>query len=75
MQFLRTKVDRRLEGNIASNFRVIVACFLLVSCFTYCLTLNVESMRSSETSAELRRTTWYCIPEDKTLHIHRYENF
>jgi hypothetical protein len=36
--------------------------------------LKVEAISSSETSVETRRTTRRHIPEDDTLHNHRFEN-
>jgi hypothetical protein len=47
---------------------VLAACFRLVSCFLTLWPLNTEATYSSETSADLRRTTRSCIPQDTTLH-------
>jgi hypothetical protein len=38
------------------------------------LTMNMEVTCSSETSVAFQRTTRHYIPEDRTLHNHRYEN-
>jgi hypothetical protein len=35
----------------------------------------MEAISSSETSVETRRTTRRHIPEDDTLHNHRFEHF
>jgi hypothetical protein len=48
---------------------VLAACLMLVSCSTYSLTLNTEAICSSEIFADFHRTTRYCIPEDRTLHV------
>jgi hypothetical protein len=34
----------------------------------------MEAICSFETLVDFQRTTWYYIPEDSTLHNHRYEN-
>jgi hypothetical protein len=34
----------------------------------------MEAICSSETSVATQQTTWRHIPEDDTLHNHRYEN-
>jgi hypothetical protein len=34
----------------------------------------MEAKYSTETSVDFQRTTWHCIPEDRTLHNHRCEN-
>jgi hypothetical protein len=47
---------------------------MLVSCLVYSPTLKMEVACSSETSADFQRSTQRCIPEDTTLHNHRYEN-
>jgi hypothetical protein len=41
----------------------------------YSSTLIMEAARFSETSVDSVRTTWSYIPEDRTLHNHRCENF
>jgi hypothetical protein len=35
----------------------------------------MEEICSSETSVDIQRTTRFDIPEDRTLHNHRCENF
>jgi hypothetical protein len=46
----------------------------LVSCSAYSSTLKVEAMYSSEAAIDFQRTTWRYIPEDSTLHNHRFDN-
>jgi hypothetical protein len=45
-----------------------------VSCLAYTLTLKMEVTCSSEASVGFQRTTLRYIPEESTLHNHRYEN-
>jgi hypothetical protein len=47
---------------------LLAAYFMLVSCLSYSLTLKMEAMRSSETSADVQRTTWRYILEIGILH-------
>jgi hypothetical protein len=47
---------------------LMVACFLLVPCFTYSWTLKMEVTCSSETSADFRDVDWY-ISGDRTVRI------
>jgi hypothetical protein len=53
---------------------VLSACFLLVWCLGYQSTLKQEAMCSSKTMTDFQQTTWYYIPEDRTLCIHCCEN-
>jgi hypothetical protein len=53
-----------LEGQSTA---VLAACFLLVSCLAYSLTLMTEAV-CSEMSVDFCRTTWHYIPRDSTLH-------
>jgi hypothetical protein len=46
----------------------------LVSCLVYSPTLNIQTKRSSETSAHFKRATHCYIPEDRSLYNHREEN-
>jgi hypothetical protein len=48
-----------------------LGCFLLVATLAYSLTLEMESLRSSETSVS---TTRLYIPDKTILHSHRREN-
>jgi hypothetical protein len=56
------KINRRFWGKW-SNF-----CFILVSSLDYSPTLKMEAICFSEKSVDSQRTTWHCIPEDRTLH-------
>jgi hypothetical protein len=51
---------------------------LLLACATFLVWLTLRSWRwrrcSSETSVDFQRTTQHYIPEDRTLHNHRWEN-
>jgi hypothetical protein len=35
----------------------------------------MEATYSSETSVDFQRTTWLCVPEDRTVDKYRCENF
>jgi hypothetical protein len=48
--------------------------FTIVSCSAYSSILKIEAIFSSETSADIQRTTRLYIPENSTLHDHRCEN-
>jgi hypothetical protein len=43
------------------------ACFMLVSCLAYSMTLKMEATCSSETLVDFQMTMWHCISEDRTL--------
>jgi hypothetical protein len=45
------------------------ACFLLVACLAYSLTLKMEAACSSKTSVNFCWATWCNIPEHSTLHM------
>jgi hypothetical protein len=47
----------------------------LIACLAHPLTLKVEAICSSDTSVEFQRSTRCYIPEGRTLHDHRCENF
>jgi hypothetical protein len=49
-------------------------CFMLVSCLSYSLTLKMEVICSSGTSVDFQWTTWWYVPEDRTIHSHYSEN-
>jgi hypothetical protein len=42
-----------------------------ISCLAYSSILKMEVTCSSEISVDFQRTTWRCIPEDRTFHKHR----
>jgi hypothetical protein len=56
----------------AASTAVIGTCFFPVSSLAYSFTLKMEVSYSSETSVDFQRTIRHCIPEDRTLHNHRY---
>jgi hypothetical protein len=51
------------------------AYFHYASCSAYSSNLKMEETCSSETSVDFQRPTRRYIPEDKTLHYHRCQNF
>jgi hypothetical protein len=46
---------------------VLATCFTLVSCLAYSLILKMEVTFSSKMSVDMQWTTWFYIPEDRTL--------
>jgi hypothetical protein len=59
------------------NFNVLsvhnlLSCLFLAQLF---FILKMEAICSSETSVDTQRATRLYIPEDGTVHNHRYENF
>jgi hypothetical protein len=80
----RLKVNRRFGGTrrphhhsriISRAWKQVASrAFTLVSCSTYSSILNMEAICSSETSVDFQWTTRRYIPEDRTLHNHRFEN-
>jgi hypothetical protein len=72
------KVNERFRAICCLHFQreaLLATCFVLLFCFAYSSTLKIEVTCSSETSVYLQRTTWRHIPEDRTIHNHRCENF
>jgi hypothetical protein len=51
-----------------------VACFMVVPCLAYSLTLKMEATCFSDMSVDFQWTTWRYIPDDRTLHNHCSEN-
>jgi hypothetical protein len=51
-----------------------VTCLLLVSCLAFSSTLKLVAVRSSKISMNFYQTIRRYIPEDSTLHSHRYAN-
>jgi hypothetical protein len=49
--------------------------FKLVPCTVYSTILQMEAIRSSETSDNFQPTTWCYIQEEDNPHNHRRENF
>jgi hypothetical protein len=58
----------------AENRALHAAKFLLITCLTYCLTLKMEAVWSSETSVILYWNTRRHISGDGTLHSHHRED-
>jgi hypothetical protein len=46
---------------------VLATCWMLISCLAYSLALKMEITYSSEILVNFQWTTWYYIPEDRTL--------
>jgi hypothetical protein len=46
---------------------ILVACFMLITCLAYDLTLRMEAVYSSETLVNLYQTTQHQILEESTL--------
>jgi hypothetical protein len=51
----------------------VATCFMLISCLHYSLTLQIEAIRSSDTSIVFEPLHGL-IPEDRTLHSDRCES-
>jgi hypothetical protein len=68
------KVSRRFGGTFRLAPAELAACFALVPFLAKSWTLKMEAICSTETSVEFQRATRRCIPEDRTLHNHCYEN-
>jgi hypothetical protein len=66
----------KVNRSFARNESPSELCLLLTSCWfhSWLSTLKKETTHSSETSAELERTTWRYIAEDRTVHNHRCGN-
>jgi hypothetical protein len=56
-------VNRHFGG----TYRLLTTSFTLVTCLAYSSTLKMEATCSSETSVDIRLTTWREIPDDITL--------
>jgi hypothetical protein len=67
------KVNRLFGGTCSSA--LLVNCFMLGSILAYSAALMMEATCFSETSDDVQRTTRRYIPEDRTLHNHRCDNF
>jgi hypothetical protein len=52
---------------LATPRALLAACFLLVICFTYSSTLEMEAVRSSEASVNFYQITRRHVPEDSVL--------
>jgi hypothetical protein len=51
----------------------VTPCGLLKKSLAYSSTLKMEAICFSETSVDIQLTIQSCIPEDITLHNHRYQ--
>jgi hypothetical protein len=65
--------------HITSTFRVeelamLTVCFMLLSCLAYSPTLKMKAKWSFETLGDFNLTTWWNIPEYRTLHSLRCEH-
>jgi hypothetical protein len=47
----------------------IAACFILVLCLARLSTLSMEVICSSEMLADFHKTTWHCIPQDRSVQV------
>jgi hypothetical protein len=54
------------EGHEVGKF---AACFILVLCFAYSLTMKMGAICYSETSVAFNRPTWRYIPEHRNLYF------
>jgi hypothetical protein len=63
----------KTSNDVSENSRMALqaACLKLFSCWSYS---SMEAKCSPETSVDLHRTTWRCVPEDRTLHSHLLVN-
>jgi hypothetical protein len=62
------------DYSFSKRIALSVTCVMLLSCLVCSSTVKLEATSSSEKSMDFRRATWRYIPEDRTLHNHRYEN-
>jgi hypothetical protein len=72
------KINRGFEGTCRFQFlpsSLLAGWFTLVSCLAYSPTLKMEGTFYSENSCGFRRTARYYVPEDRSFHNHRLENF
>jgi hypothetical protein len=60
---------------VESQPTVTTACFMLVSCLAFSLTLKIEVTRFSEMSADFQCTAMQNILEDRIFHNHRCDKF
>jgi hypothetical protein len=55
------------------RYQAMPPAFVLASSLAHS-TMKMEAIRSSKTSVDFQRTTWSCIPEDRTLLNHLCTN-
>jgi hypothetical protein len=63
-----SRVSEARKQHEACSNQIVAACFRLVSCQAYSLTMKME-----ETLVGFQQTTWHYVPEDKTRHSHPCE--
>jgi hypothetical protein len=51
-----------------------VACFMLVSCLAYYLTLKMDTICSSKSLVDFHQTMWHYIPDERAVYSHHYAN-
>jgi hypothetical protein len=64
---LKTKSSKKLA--------LLAACFVLISCLAYSLTVKIEVTCYSKMLVDFQWTVEHYIPEDKILHNDWYEYF
>lgn len=62
--------NKPVGGRTASPAALLSSCFILVSCST----LKMETTYSSKMLVHCQRTARCYVPEDGTLHNHRWQN-
>jgi hypothetical protein len=65
---------RQEKSDWVRCFQVLSDRSMLIYWLTYSATLHMEEKCFSEASVDFQRPTWHCIPEDRTLHNHNFEN-
>jgi hypothetical protein len=55
------------HGSKQLGAALLAACFTFISYLTYSLTLKMQGTCFSETLVDLQQTTWYYVPEERTL--------
>jgi hypothetical protein len=73
------KTETMFEALTAVNLNILrydvvqsdnnLPMFAVVSCLSYCSTLKVEAVYSSETSVNLYQTTFHHVPENNTVQV------
>lgn len=58
-----SKNNRAVEANTKQKHYVLAACFFLIACFAYSLTMKMEAASFSETLMNFIQTLWHNIPQ------------